>query len=93
MLSIPCPYCGARDEHEFTYGGEAHISRPENAWTISDDEWADYVFMRQNPKGAHYERWYHGHGCGRWFNALRDTVTHAIVATYKIGDPKPPSGR
>ncbi|MCG8545690.1 MAG: sarcosine oxidase subunit delta [Alphaproteobacteria bacterium] len=93
MLLIPCPYCGARDEHEFTYGGEAHIARPENAWAISDDEWADYLFMRQNPKGAHYERWCHSHGCGRWFNALRDTVTHAFVATYKIGDPKPPSGQ
>ena len=93
MLQITCPYCGARDEHEFTYGGEAHITRPESAWTASDEDWADYVFMRQNPKGAHHERWCHSHGCGRWFNALRDTVTHAIVVTYQIGDPKPPSDR
>ena len=46
MLLIPCPYCGARDEIEFHYGGEAHIARPENSWTMSDADWADYLFMR-----------------------------------------------
>jgi len=56
MLRIPCPYCGPRDETEFTYGGEAHIARPENSWTLSDEDWADYVFMRTNPKGPHRER-------------------------------------
>jgi heterotetrameric sarcosine oxidase delta subunit len=92
MLRIPCPFCGARDESEFSYGGEAHIVRPENSWTLSDEDWAEYVFMRANPKGRHAERWRHTHGCGRWFNALRDTVTHEIVTTYRIGEPKP-SGR
>ncbi|MFO1061925.1 MAG: sarcosine oxidase subunit delta [Dongiaceae bacterium] len=28
MLLITCPYCGPRDEEEFSYGGEAHIARP-----------------------------------------------------------------
>ena len=28
MLLIPCPWCGARPENEFRYGGEAHIARP-----------------------------------------------------------------
>ena len=92
MLRIPCPFCGPRDEIEFAYGGEAHIARPENSWTLSDADWADYVFLRSNPKGRHAERWRHAHGCGRWFNALRDTVTHEIVATYRIGEPNP-SGR
>ena len=27
MLQIPCPWCGPRDEIEFSYGGEAHIIR------------------------------------------------------------------
>jgi heterotetrameric sarcosine oxidase delta subunit len=92
MLHIPCPFCGPRDEREFSYGGEAHIARPENSWTLSDADWADYVFMRTNPKGRHAERWRHSHGCGRWFNALRDTVTHEIAATYRIGEA-PPAGR
>jgi heterotetrameric sarcosine oxidase delta subunit len=90
MLRIPCPFCGPRDESEFRYGGEAHIARPNNNWSLSDADWADYVFMRTNPKGRHAERWHHAHGCRRWFNAVRDTVTHEIVATYEIGDPKPP---
>ena len=27
------------------------------------------------------------HGCGRFFNALRDTTTDQFVATYRIGEP------
>src|SRR5207245_2795974 len=26
-------------------------------------------------KAPHAERWLHAHGCQRWFNAVRDTVT------------------
>ena len=92
MLRISCPYCGDRDEDEFSYGGEAHIARPENSWTMSDDDWADYLFMRANPKGPHAERWCHSHGCGRWFNVLRDTATHDILAVYRIGE-RPPARR
>ncbi|NNM62319.1 MAG: sarcosine oxidase subunit delta, partial [Steroidobacteraceae bacterium] len=29
MLLIPCPYCGKRPEIEFTYGGQAHLVRPQ----------------------------------------------------------------
>ena len=45
--------------------------------------------MRTNPKGVHAERWNHAHGCQRWFNALRDTVSDRILATYKAGEPRP----
>ena len=89
MLLIECPWCGAREEHEFTCGGEAHIARPLEPETLSDAAWADYVFMRTNPKGVHFERWCHSHGCGRWFNAARSTVTHEIFAIYKMGEPPP----
>jgi heterotetrameric sarcosine oxidase delta subunit len=89
MLLISCPFCGPRDESEFSYGGEAHIARPSDPDALSDAEWADYLFMRTNPKGWHYERWYHAHGCRRWFNAMRHTVTHEIRATYKMGEPAP----
>ncbi len=91
MLHIPCPFCGLRDEREFSYGGEAHIARPEDSWALSDADWADYVFMRSNPKGRHAERWRHVHGCGRWFNLLRDTVTHEILGAYRIGEAQPPN--
>ena len=87
MLQITCPYCGCRDEPEFSFGGESHITRP--AIDSSDAEWSDYLFNRKNPKGALYERWIHSFGCGRWFNVARDTLTHEIHVTYKMGEPKP----
>ena len=39
--------------------------------------------MRTNPKGMHDERWRHVHGCGRFFNCVRDTVSDRILATYR----------
>lgn len=89
MLLIPCPYCGERDETEFSYGGEAHIVRPKAPETLSDEEWADYVFMRPNSKGVLLERWVHSHGCRRWFNVARDTLTYKIHAVYKMGEKRP----
>ena len=73
MLLIPCPYCGARPEIEFRCGGEAHIARPPQPAKLDDAAWAEYLFIRTNPKGVHAERWRHAHGCERFFNALRDT--------------------
>ena len=89
MLLIQCPWCGPREEIEFRCGGEGHIARPADASTQSDAAYAQYLFMRRNPKGWHYERWNHAAGCRRWFNALRHTVTHEIAATYKPGEKKP----
>mgnify|MGYP001231814380 CR=1 FL=1 len=89
MLLIECPWCGRRDEHEFSCGGEAHIARPLASEKLSDAEWADYLFMRTNAKGVHYERWCHVQGCRRWFNVARSTVSHEIFAVYRIGE-KPP---
>ena len=42
--------------------------------------------MRKNPRGLHAERWIHQHGCGRWFNAIRDTVSDRFVETYPMGE-------
>ena len=89
MLLITCPYCGQRDESEFACGGEAHIARPLQTDTLTDQQWGDYLFMRKNPKGVHYERWMHAKGCRRYFNVARDTVTHEIYAVYEMGQPAP----
>ena len=86
MLLIKCPWCGDRDESEFSYGGEAGIVRPLEPDQLTDEEWADYLFMRKNPKGLHREQWNHASGCRRWFNAERDTVTYRIKRTWKIGE-------
>jgi heterotetrameric sarcosine oxidase delta subunit len=78
MLSIPCPWCGERDEVEFAYGGEAGVAYPADPAALSDAEWAAYLFVRDNPKGRFAERWVHVHGCRRWFDVVRDTETHAF---------------
>jgi len=85
MLLITCPHCGPREESEFACGGEAHIARPLIENSITDAEFADYLFLRDNPKGMFLERWRHTAGCRRWFNVARDTVSHDIIEIYAMG--------
>lgn len=93
MLLIRCPYCEEeRPELEFRNAGEAHIARPENIKDISDEAFEQFFFIRSNPKGLIFERWRHVHGCARFFNAVRDTVSDKFVATYKAGEKKPDMG-
>ncbi|HET7413802.1 MAG TPA: sarcosine oxidase subunit delta [Pararhizobium sp.] len=90
MLLIHCPYCDEeRPEIEFRHAGEAHVVRPADIASITDDEFERYFFIRSNPKGIVFERWRHIHGCARFFNAVRDTVSDKFVMTYKAGEPKP----
>jgi sarcosine oxidase subunit delta len=87
MMQIDCPFCGRRDETEFSYGGEAHLTRP--TFDVDDKRWADYLFFRDNVKGVHAERWRHARGCGQWFNAVRNTATHHFLAVYRATEPQP----
>jgi sarcosine oxidase, subunit delta len=92
MLLIKCPVCGIEgDETDFHYGGEAHVKRPatDRPDRVSDGEQRDYLFMRKNPRGLHFERWRCDRGCGKWFNAARDTVTMEFRATYGIREEPP----
>ena len=90
MLLIKCPYCEQdRAEVEFSYAGEAHIERPRDPATLSDAEWEAFLFLRSNPRGTHFERWYHIHGCARYFNAVRETVSDKFILTYPSGTPRP----
>jgi sarcosine oxidase subunit delta len=89
MLLICCPFCGPRPELEFAYGGEAHIARPLDPMSLSDDQWTGFLYERSNPKGLHAERWRHLHGCGRFFNVQRDTMSDKIVSTYRAGEQPP----
>lgn len=93
MLLIHCPYCEqARPEIEFRYAAEAHLARPDDPAT-TDAQFAAFLYMRANPKGLHAERWRHTNGCGRYFNAVRHTVSDKFVATYKAGEPRPDIGK
>jgi sarcosine oxidase, subunit delta len=87
MLRIACPWCGERDEPEFTFGGASHLTRP--APEVDDATWSEYLFVRDNPVGLHFERWLHTYGCGQWFNMARNTLTHEVVSIYAMGNPRP----
>ncbi len=86
MLKINCPWCGERAETDFSYGGEADISRPTEPEALSDEQWADYLFMRSNTRGSFRELWNHSQGCRRWFVAERDTVSYEISRTMTMDD-------
>ena len=89
MMLIHCPYCEeSRAEIEFAYAGEGHVVRPAEPSAMSDEEWERFLFLRANPRGRHNERWRHIHGCGRFFNAVRDTATDKFETTYKAGEPR-----
>lgn len=88
MLLIPCPYCGPRNQIEFTYGGDATVRRPAMKECPADpvSAWVDAVYVRDNPCGPHDEWWLHGAGCRSWFMVRRDTRTHEILASARIGE-------
>jgi sarcosine oxidase, subunit delta len=73
MKQVRCPWCGDRDVAEFSYGGQAGVAYPADPAATSDEDWAQYLFVRDNPKGLFAERWVHTHGCRRWFDVERDT--------------------
>ena len=89
MLLIECPWCGPRNEDEYHYGGAAHVDYTAEPDTLSDEEWARYLFFRRNAKGPFAERWSHSAGCRRWFNVVRNTATNEILAVYRAGEPMP----
>ena len=59
---------------------------PRTNWRL---KMARYIFYRGNPKGRFQERWVHQQGCRRWFNLVRDTVTHEIAGSYLPGQEPP----
>ena len=92
MLIVTCPVCGAHgDETDFHAGGQAHVRRPatHDPVNVTDEDHRDYLFVRHNPKGLHFERWRCDRGCGKWFHAARDTVTMEFKAFYKITNLPP----
>lgn len=85
MLRIVCPYCGERDHVEFVYGGDATERFPD--LSVADSgPWAEYVFVRDNPIGAHSEYWQHQNGCRQWLRVVRDTVTHQVYSVTPARD-------
>lgn len=76
-----------RDEAEFRYGGPANIDRPGPPESVSDEEWADFLFQGRQVAGWQAERWVHAYGCRAWFNVWRNTESHEVGAATLIGQP------
>jgi sarcosine oxidase subunit delta len=83
MQLFTCPFCGPRDETEFTFGAEAGKARPEPAARTSDVDWSRYLHMNANPKGRSREVWLHL-TCGEFFVMERDTLTHEVLASQSL---------
>ncbi|MBC7156345.1 MAG: sarcosine oxidase subunit delta, partial [Rhodobacteraceae bacterium] len=83
--------CGiAADESELAPGGPAYLRRegPDS----DDAAFEAYLFLRDNPRGVHFERWRHAAGCGKWFVAARATDTLEVFGTCKAQTTEPPPG-
>src|SRR2546425_11173340 len=78
-MRIACPFCGERENGEFTYLGDAAPKRPSFAVDGGEsperveDAFYDYVYLRDNVAGVMREDWYHGGGCPSWVVAERNT--------------------
>ncbi len=83
MQLFSCPFCGPRDESEFHYGTEAGNVRPDGA-DVPAGRWADYLYMRDNLKGATREVWLHM-TCGEFFVMERNTVDHKVDRSIALG--------
>ena len=83
-MRIECCYCGVRGNEEFAYLGDAAVVHPDGDPSLPLDDaarqrWHDYVYLRDNPAGAHRELWQHIHGCRSWIVVTRNISTHAIL--------------
>lgn len=83
MIRIACPFCGLRDETEFTYRGDATVQRPDGQAPM--EAFHDYVHLRRNPRGWHLEWWHHAQGCRQFLKVLRNTMTHEVRLVAPAG--------
>ena len=83
---IDCPHCGPRPKEEFGIKG-AVLTRP--APDAGESAWMDYVYLRENPRGAYREYWHHAGGCRRWLVVTRDTATHAVAGVTDAAEDRP----
>ncbi len=83
MKRMRCPLNGVRNISEFRYGGEA-VPHPD-ASACTDAQWADFVFMPENPAGLVREWWCHV-ASSYWFIAERNNVRDEIERTYPVED-------
>ena len=86
-MRINCPTCGERTADEFVSAGSAEVRRPEGS--DNQQDWVNYVYLRDNPAGQHREWFFHAAGCRAWLKVTRDTRTHEIIAVAEAAASKP----
>ncbi len=85
-MMINCPCCGKRYLSEFSYEGDATLTRPDETNFMDNQAWYDYVYARINNKEKHAELWQHAQGCRQFFVVIRDLHTHHIHHVYRMAD-------
>ncbi|WP_417513451.1 sarcosine oxidase subunit delta [Minwuia sp.] len=93
-MIIDHPLLGPRDASEFTYLGDASlIHRPEHGAEDAQARFHAYVYLRDNPAGAHRELWFHEQGDRSWLVVTRNTLTHEILNVELARDVAKARGR
>ncbi|MBL8791921.1 MAG: sarcosine oxidase subunit delta [Rhizobiales bacterium] len=92
-MLINCPHCGMRPVEEFTFLGDAKPQRPTSNDPSSMDQWFDYVYLRDNPRGKLDEYAHHSGGCRAWLVVTRDTQTHEVHGAVTARDYARKRGR
>jgi sarcosine oxidase subunit delta len=78
-MIINHPILGPRDASEFTYLGDASLlNRPDWQAPDADQQFVDYLYLRDNPAGELRELWFHELGDRSWLVVTRNTLTHEI---------------
>jgi sarcosine oxidase subunit delta len=85
-MLITCPHCGSRPIEEFTFNGDARPQRPSSNDPATLEQWSDYVYLRENPRGLLDEFVHHSGGCRTWLVVTRNTETHDIHETVTAKD-------
>ena len=86
-MLIPHPLLGLRDASEFTYLGDASLlNRPDWQADGAVEAFHDYLYLRDNPAGAHRELWFHEQGDRSWLVVTRNTLTHEILNVELASD-------
>jgi heterotetrameric sarcosine oxidase delta subunit len=71
---------------EFTFLGDASVKRPTSNDPATMDQWFDYVYLRDNPKGRFDEYVHHSGGCRAWLVVSRNTQTHEVYGCMSVRD-------
>lgn len=85
-MRINCPCCGERGIDEFSYYGDATVTRPDLTSPTAMAEFVAYAFERANIPGPHRELWYHAAGCHLWLVVTRNVATHEILSVESARD-------